>query len=96
MDPKPTRDNIQTKIRVKVLPRSSRNQIIGKQEDVFKVKLTSAPVDGKANKALIELLAKGLGIPKERIEIISGKRSRVKSVGIWGLSLDEITSILEK
>ena len=87
--------DVQTRIRVKVLPRSSRNQVIGKEGDVFKVKLTSPPAEGKANKALIELLAKRLRIAKGRIEIISGKRSRLKSILIHGLTLEEITAILE-
>jgi uncharacterized protein YggU (UPF0235/DUF167 family) len=51
---------------------------------------------GKANKALIELLAKRLGIAKKRIEIISGKRSRLKSILIHGLTLEEITQSLNK
>jgi uncharacterized protein (TIGR00251 family) len=94
MSRKPTRIN-QVHIKVKVLPRSSTNQIIGQEGDLFKVKLTSPPVEGKANKALIALLAKRLGIRRERIEIISGKRSRLKFVRISGLSLEDLTSILE-
>jgi hypothetical protein len=88
--------DVQTRIRVKVLPRSSRNQVIGKEGDVFKVKLTSPPVEGKANKALIELLAKRLRIAKGRIEIISGKSSRLKTVRISGLSLEDITQVLNR
>lgn len=81
-------------IRVKVLPRSSRNEIIAKQEDYYKVRLTSPPVEGKANKALLELLAKKLGIPKSNVEIISGKGSRLKSIRISGLSLERVDSLL--
>ena len=88
--------DVQTRIRVKVLPKSSRNQVIGKEGDVFKVKLTSPPVEGKANKALIELLAKRLKITKGRIEIISGKSSRLKTVRISGLSLEEIIQALKR
>ncbi|MGD9076528.1 MAG: DUF167 domain-containing protein [Desulfobacteraceae bacterium] len=88
--------DVQTRIRVKVLPRSSRNQVIGKEGDVFKVNLTSPPVEGKANKALIELLAKRLRIAKGRIEIISGKSSRLKTVRISGLSLEDITQVLNR
>ncbi|NIR15030.1 MAG: DUF167 domain-containing protein, partial [Desulfobacterales bacterium] len=50
---------------------------------------------GKANKALIELLAKRLGIAKRRIEITSGKSSGLKTIRISGLSLEDLTSILE-
>lgn len=96
MSPKPTRVNLQSRIKVKVLPRSSRNQIIGKEGDLFKVKLTSPPVAGKANKALIEFLAKKLRIPKAHIEIKSGKSSKLKSILIHGLTLEEITQSLNK
>ena len=96
MSQKPTSINLQSHIKVKLLPRSSRNQIIGKERDLFKVKLTLPPVEGKANKALIEFLAKKLGIGKGRIEIISGKSSRLKTILIHGLTLKEITQSLNK
>ena len=94
MDLKSVRVNLQSCIKVKVLPRSSRNQIIGREGDLFKVKLTSPPVEGKANKALIEFLAKKLGIAKGRIEIISGKSARLKTLRISGLSLNDVSSLL--
>lgn len=81
-------------IRVKVLPRSSRNEIIAKQEDYYKVRLTAPPVEGKANKALLELLAKKLRIPKRSVEIISGKGSKLKSIRILGLSPERIETLL--
>jgi uncharacterized protein (TIGR00251 family) len=60
------------------------------------VKVTSPPVNGKANKALIDLLAKRLGVPKGNIEIVSGKSSRDKSVRIHGLSLEAVALLLDK
>jgi uncharacterized protein (TIGR00251 family) len=80
----------ETIIKVKVLPRSSKSQIVGKEDDIYKVKLTAPPVEGKANKALKELFAKRLGIPKMNVEIISGEFSRVKSVRIHGLNINDI------
>lgn len=81
-------------IRVRVLPRSSRNQIMGMDGGVYKVKITSPPVGGMANEALIGFLSKRLGLAKSRIEIISGKNSKTKSLRIHGLSSDEIALIL--
>jgi len=81
-------------VRVKVLPRSSRSQIVGKEGDVYKVKLTAPPVEGKANKALKELFAGRLGIPKGNVEIISGEFARIKSVRIRGLNMNDINSLL--
>ncbi len=83
-----------TIIRVRVLPRTSKNQIVGIDGGVFKVKLTAPPVEGKANKALVQFLAKKLGLPKRDIEIVSGEHSREKSIRINGLPVDEVMRIL--
>jgi len=85
---------VQTEIKVRVLPKSSRTQIIGIEGDMYKVKLTAPPVEGKANKALIELLARRLGIGKGRVDIVSGSRSRLKTVRIYGLSSEEVTQFM--
>jgi len=73
-------------LKVKVEPRSSRSEIVGPYGDGIKVKLTSPPVEGKANKELIELLSKKLNVRKKDIEIISGQSSKNKIVKIIGLS----------
>ena len=78
------------------VPRSSKNEILGSEEHDCKIKLTSAPVAGRANRALKELLARRLGLPKGNIDIITGERSKVKSVQITGLSLKDVKRLLEK
>ena len=83
-----------TVIKVKVIPRSSRNQIIGIEGDTLKVKVTSPPMNGKANKSLVEMFAKYLGIPKKDITIMAGEHSRQKYLKILGISKEEILSIL--
>ena len=77
-------------IRIKVLPRSSRNQIVGIEAGVLKIKLTAPPVEGKANKALVQFLAKIMGVPKKDIEIISGQRSTDKTIRVPGHALDRL------
>ncbi len=72
-------------LNIKVEPRSSKSEIIGPYGDGIKVKLTSPPVDGKANKELVNLLAKELKIPKKDIEIISGQSSKNKVVRFNGI-----------
>ena len=89
-------DHCNTVIEVKVLPRSSMNRIVCEGKGVLKVKLTAPPVEGQANKALKELIAKILGLPKGGIEIISGKRSRLKTVRIQGLPSEDVYSLLRK
>ena len=88
--------NCKTIIQVKVVPRSSSNIIISEEKGVFKIKLTAPPVEGKANTALKQLLSKRLGVPKGNVEIISGERSRVKSIRIHGLSFKDVSNLLEK
>jgi uncharacterized protein (TIGR00251 family) len=86
----------ETVIQIKLVPRSSKNQILGKQGEAYRVKVTAPPVEGLANEALIELLAKKLNIPKKDLEILSGQRSRLKSVRVRGVSSEEIGRLLGK
>jgi len=88
-------DAAETVIKVKVLPRSSRTEIAGRENDVYRVKLTDPPVEGRANKALIAFLAEKLGVPKRDIEIVSGKTGRLKTIRIRGLTAVEIAQALE-
>jgi len=67
-------------LKIKVEPRSSRAGVVGPYGDALKVKLTSPPVEGRANKELIEVLSKEFGVPKRDIEIISGQGSKNKVV----------------
>lgn len=82
-------------IRVKVIPRSSRTEILGKENDVYRVKISDPPVEGKANKALVKLLSEYLGVPRGDVEIVSGKTGRLKTVRIRGLTAGDITRALE-
>jgi len=68
-----------------VQPRSSRNELAGLHDDALKLRLTTPPVDGKANMAVIAFLAKLLKIPKSAILIRSGLQSRSKKLLMTGL-----------
>lgn len=85
---------IYTDINVKIIPKSSRNEVIGKEEDIYRIKITSPPVDGKANRALISLLSKKLNTSKKDIEIIRGEKSRNKTVRVYGLSRKMVNDLL--
>ena len=89
------RNPSETLIRVRVLPRSSRTEIAGKEDEVYRVKLTAPPVEGKANKALIDFLSKKTGLPKRKFRIVSGAHSRNKTLRIEGISRKEVTKFLE-
>jgi uncharacterized protein (TIGR00251 family) len=82
-------------MKIKLIPRSSRNEILGREGDGYKVKVTSPPVEGMANKALIVLLAEKLGVPKRDIEITAGNTSRMKTVRIYGMTQEDIVRALK-
>ena len=77
-------------INVRVQPRASRNCVSGYRGGVLCVSVTAPPQDGRANAALLELLAGALGVAKSRLTIIRGHSSRNKMVAIQGLSRKEI------
>lgn len=75
---------------VRVVPRASRNEIVGVQGDALKVKLTAPPVEGRANEALIAFLAQRLSVRKSQVEIVAGATSRRKMIRVIGLSPQEV------
>ena len=72
------------KIVVEVKPNSKEVKVEKITDNVYKVKLTATPVGGRANKQLIEILAKYLGVAKSQIEIKSGQTSKTKVLVIYG------------
>jgi uncharacterized protein (TIGR00251 family) len=79
---------------VQVIPRASRNEIEGIKGNALKVRVTAPPVEGAANKALIELLAERLEVRKSQIEIVAGQTSRHKMVSVVGLGPSEVDARL--
>ena len=77
-----------------VQPRASKNEIIGTIEGSLKVRLTSPPVEGAANKLCCEFIAKLCGLPKRDVTIVSGEKSRHKRVKVAGLSVEQVQSAL--
>lgn len=64
---------------IKISPNSKKNEIIN-EGDFTKIKITAQPIDGKANKALVEFLSKNFKIPKTSIKILKGETSKEKTV----------------
>ena len=64
---------------IKISPNSKKNEITN-EGDFTKIKITAQPIDGKANKALIEFLSKNFKIPKTSIKILKGETSKEKTV----------------
>jgi uncharacterized protein (TIGR00251 family) len=78
--------------RIRVVPRASRREIAGVQDDALKLRITAAPVEGKANEECIRLLAEVLGVKKVQVTIIAGHTSRTKTVAVEGLKADQVAS----
>ena len=82
-----------------IQPRSSQNKIIGIYDDRLKIKLTTPPVDGKANAALIKYLSKLINRPKSEIRLSAGTTSRRKMVLLSNISnedlIDKITEMVK-
>lgn len=64
---------------IKISPNSKKNEIL-KTNDGTKIKITAQPIDGKANKALIEFLSKTFKIPKTSIKVVKGETSKEKTI----------------
>ncbi|HRQ61095.1 MAG TPA: DUF167 family protein [Alphaproteobacteria bacterium] len=76
------------KFKVKLTPSSRQNTILGWENDVLKCAVTAAPEKGKANAALIALLAKNLPVAKTSIRVIAGTTNRRKTIEIQDLEGD--------
>lgn len=82
-------------LQVKVVPRASRNAVLGWQADgKLAVRVTSPPEGGRANEALLRLLAEVLGLPRRSVVLVSGGASRRKTVLVRGLTEEKVRSRL--
>jgi len=73
-------------VSVKVQPNASRDRVVGEHADQLKIAVTVAPEKGKANKAVIKVLSRLLGVKVSDIEILSGETSRDKKVFIRNMT----------
>jgi uncharacterized protein len=74
-----------TRVRLRVSPGAGRAQIVGRHGDAWKVRVTAAPEQGRANDAVLRLLADALGIPRDALVLVSGHGARDKIVELTGL-----------
>lgn len=79
-----------TTLKIKLSPHSHANKIWGWEGDRLKVSVTAAPEDGKANEALIDLLAEKLHLPPSTIKIQYGEADRLKTLQIWNLESEHL------
>jgi uncharacterized protein (TIGR00251 family) len=77
-------------LRVRVTPRSSRDEVVGWKEGVLWVRVQAPPVGGRANQALVRLLAEALGVSRGEVEVVRGHRGREKTVRVIRLDEGEV------
>ena len=77
-------------MQLRVSPGAARSAVLGRYGEAWKVRVAAAAEDGKANAALVRLLAETLALPSRDVTIVSGHGSRDKIVALSGLEPDEI------
>lgn len=77
-----------------IQPGAKRTECAGLHGEALKIRLAAPPVDGKANEALIAFLSKALGVPKSRVDLISGETSRAKRVRVAGVDAEAVLRAL--
>jgi uncharacterized protein (TIGR00251 family) len=81
---------------VRAQPGARRNEIRGVQDGILKVCVTQSPEKGKANKALVEVLSKSLGLKKSQIELIAGQTSHQKRFLVRNIEVQELAQRVQK
>ena len=84
-----------TIIKIHVQPKSSRTELAGFFGDAIKLKVQAPPVEGAANAACIQFLAKLFGVAKSKIALTKGKKSREKEFLLLGISKNIVEKILK-
>ena len=80
---------------VRVHPRAGRNEVVGWQGSALSVRVTAAPDGGRANDAVVELLALAFRVPRSAVLLVRGARSRDKLFRVGDHSVGELRAHLE-
>ena len=83
-------------LKVRVQPRTSRDEIAGVMDGALKVRLQAPALEDRANVALCEYLAQLLKTPKSAVRILSGDRSRIKRVEVRGVTEQQVLGLLRQ
>lgn len=87
-------DAVSTRLRLRVAPGASRAGVVGRHGDAWKVRVTAPPEDGRANEAVVRLLAEALSVPRTSVSLVSGHGGRDKIVELTGLGPSQVESRL--
>jgi uncharacterized protein len=78
-----------SRLRLRVIPGAGKAGVVGRYGEAWKLRVTAAPEQGKANSAVLELLADTLAVPAASLRLVAGHVSRDKTVEVSGLAADE-------
>jgi uncharacterized protein (TIGR00251 family) len=84
-----------TRLRLRVSAGARRTELVGRHGDAWKVRVSAPPEDGRANDAVLSLLAERVGVPRRAVAIVSGHSSREKVVQMDGIDHAESERRLE-
>jgi uncharacterized protein (TIGR00251 family) len=84
------RHSANNRLRLRVHPNASRNELAGFTDGVLQVRVAAPPVKGKANRELTTFLSQALGVSQSSLTIVKGHTSRNKVIAIDGLSQEDI------
>jgi len=76
---------LSTRVRVRVAPGATRAAVVGRHGEAWKVRVAAAPERGRANEAVLRLLAEALRVPRDAVTLVSGHTGRDKIVELAGL-----------
>jgi uncharacterized protein len=85
---------VTARITITVSPGAARSELVGRHGDGWRARVAAPPERGRANAALVELLAGALGIPKARVRVVGGATARRKVVEIEGLEPESVDRLL--
>ena len=85
-----------TRLKVRAQPGASRSEVVGWQGECLRVRVQAPPLEGRANAAVIELLAKALGLPRRCLRLERGEASRDKVIAVDDLDEAETRRRLER
>jgi uncharacterized protein len=78
-----------TRVRLRVSPGARKTELAGRHGEGWKIRVSAPPEGGRANEAVIDLLAERVGLPRRSVTIVSGHRGRDKVVEMTGIDPDE-------
>lgn len=87
-------DGSVARLRLRVIAHASRSVVVGRHGDAWKLRVTAAPERGRANEAVIDLLAETLAVPRSSVALVSGAGARDKVVAVRGIARERAEELV--